>query len=390
MPGANPFTTSFNADSTGLDQLLDLVAFHVDPGEETLTIMDKRGTGRPTTTDLDPATTTVALDAPQAAGIDTSGIATLVAAFNALPTPSNDATYQAAFNRLFDINFLEYGRTRVDFLNMIIAENPPSKPTFTEFAIDGCESATVCTIVGTLRDNGTPVEIAEMRVTLVDGRWLMSGNGWPFDADFSSVARSDNGIQAGFNLSVDLEQPHGRTAQSASIEFRDGNRSVFGPVQLVTSTEQGCSYLVTDVAMCGNFIPLNDTQVTTLNTAMRASAGPLDAVIQVTYTDNSTATHTITIRTPFFNQATASAAVNAARFSVTGLGTQTINFRGSNLEYLAVGPNMATFWGEDYLSRLNGRFTSPYPSALIRSVLMVSRDPLNRSIWFLQQQQTTP
>jgi len=402
----NPLTTPFAADGRGLDQLLDLISFEADVNADNIAISDK-STG--TTDSLALTGTVPRVVAPSAAGLDTSGIATLIANFNAWSRPSPDANsdFQTRLRTLFADDYLDYGLNFADSQAEMLADRVNGVPitqTFRNVAIDGCSrrdpqvtnSPFVCNLVLTALSNGVEYGAHRIRVVLDGSNWKILGNQLSFDAEISAVVNSINGnVTAGFNLNVPTDQPGNRTAVSASVQFLNHTTPLGAPFELISYPQsgatQGCTYLAVVGSQCSNFFSLTDEQVNQLNNAVES--GGLIARITVTMAGSpqTTTPHDLPIRQRFFTQAAGQAAFAATGISIQRVGTNTINFTGRNLDFLRVVMSRDSdrfitsrpFGERHQILALNGSFTSP-SGTTITSVQMVAEDALGRSIWHNQ------
>lgn len=167
LANTNPLTTPFAADGRGLDQLLDLISFEADVNADNIAISDK-STG--TTASLALAGTVPPVAVPSATGLDTSGIATLVANFNRLIASPNDRL------ALFHTSFLHDGMA-----DRAAANNQLATSRVAEVAIDGCRvenTVATCTINGRLSFTNADIPSIPFSIDVrrVGTEWQLFGN----------------------------------------------------------------------------------------------------------------------------------------------------------------------------------------------------------------------
>lgn len=143
VPGANPFTTSFSADQTGLDKLLDLIEFRYDTG--VLTVTD-RGTQASVAVQTTGPAPTTPLTASPALAWDLTGIKPFIERFNAAALDDN------ARRAMFHTDFHHEGQ----HIDSAILGLRGSRVE--QVAINGCKSVGIvetCTIRGLLVNPAT-------------------------------------------------------------------------------------------------------------------------------------------------------------------------------------------------------------------------------------------
>lgn len=402
----DPFSTPFVANGEGLDKVLDLIAFNTNlDGSEPKFYVVEKGVGA----SVEVTTNPVVLGAPQGADIDTSGIATLIENFNKYAA----APAEKAFQDLFDVNFLDYGQTREALFSGL--EEEGMKLGITNFAINGCKKVaevSQCTVVGSLTEDGQPIERLEMLVVLTDDGWKLYGNQSPIDFDLKPVyllsaeeafiVNRAAAAKNGFNLYIPVDN-EGFQAKSATLTFVvNGNAT-----ELLFAGKGNCDYLSFDSEPCSNLVVFrNLEEPQMLNNAI--SAGKLLVKIEVQTEENEIKTHEFLVRTPFFTAATGNA---AHKITVSGVGSQQVGFSGGGLEidYLNVFVNSSVensnWWGyatwsdadevntlRDIVSVEKARaqaYCDPNTcdqqfspvSGRIQQVFITGRDALGRSLW---------
>lgn len=405
--GADPFTTAFAADHTGLDRLLDLIEFHAEAGE--LRVAEKGNPQRAITVSVAAnALPPTPLAAPVAADVDLTLLPRFVERVNAWLGDANRT--RAGFDALVHEDFLDYGENRDLARTFFTTEllRPGFNVRIASYTVDGCQarqapnaSQIVCDLSFGLEYRNTAtaplrqdsIEIPAIFVPDAVQPWRLFGNQMPFSADFWPVVsyHGVDNVLVGFNFNVPVVQPGNRTAVGARIEFIDvssGAGVALGQFHLFRSGFVECEYLATSTDNCSNaFLQSHQSNPVDIEAANRLQrAGHLQARMTVTYSDNVVSQpYVFLVSQPFFTLETGRAAATEAMrsFNLQGLGTPTIRFSGGNIDHLQIwygfSVHVATDWSE--VQALNGSFTAP-ESANIMHVFAVASDARDRKIWF--------
>lgn len=285
----NFLDSTFVANKSGLDRVLDLVKLRIEPGN-TISIVNKTNDAVVTV-----AQPTSAGGTPSATGnigviqsIDTSSIDTLGQSFQT--QLSNVATSFAqnttAAQALFDANFKHGGQDAAGIISYIGSETGLNGATILPSKIRNCTGTSgsyVCDAVFTLKYSDNSLESIGFPVKQQNGNtWKFYGNQSPTDASVNPVTwRTKNGSSApttvaGFNVSVlpvnNAYTANGTAIASTKIYFGSSVSgtavsTLYAPSNSVCN---GTTYMVIGANNCGNFIGLTDAQINSL----RAEARP--------------------------------------------------------------------------------------------------------------------
>jgi len=219
--------TSFNADHTGLDRVIDVVKVTVDPAtveatltnilnEETITVNIAAGgtTTGPAFTDTGVAGGVTAFQAI------TNVFSTFTSLFaTSLPSPSNTTLVN-----LVDATFLHDGQNRDSFLSQITSNSSMIGISFTNvvlLSIDEVAGTAVVSFV--INQNGIP-GTETMNMIKTGGTWRMAGNRRIAYVNIRAVAQylPNDGIVgthiwSGLRVNIDASYPAGAAVQSAVI-----------------------------------------------------------------------------------------------------------------------------------------------------------------------------
>lgn len=386
----DPFTTPFRADNTGLDKLLDLVAFEtsaVSPGGPML-IQDK-SSGRSVAFQAS-ASAPVALPALDTAivSLDTSGIRVAIAQANAA-LQSGGA---AALLPFLHPDFVLEGQGPTAFLADEETAELLGQARFTDFVLSGCTSDGVC--AGTLGVRfGDESDSLFFTFKQDNGVWKLYGDRKPFEYElkpvvFTRQTGDTTNVLSGFNFYVpsDLDIANQAVHRIELFVVTDGTSTLpnepsvildapRGEVQAgVASTptnncrNDGYMILRSDSGLCGNFGSVSDQRAAEFNTA--AQQGLLRIFIKAFDANGDmllNAPHEIMQRIRLMNQAEAEAAAANSGITVNraGFGTANIGFtvpsRYRDLTVVATyqGANQwgQARWEDNEARALNGLIT---------------------------------
>lgn len=186
VPNANPFTTAFSANQTGLDKLLDLIEFRY--ADRNLTVEDKGDPTRSITLATDDTRDPTVLAAFPALAWDLTGLKPFIERFNAAALDDD------ARRALFHTGFLHEGQP----IESAILGLRGSRVE--QVAIDGCRVASgveTCTIRGLLVHPATwdlPFSIDSHRTTT---GWQIFGNQSTTPARPAAVAPTTAAVDTG-------------------------------------------------------------------------------------------------------------------------------------------------------------------------------------------------
>jgi hypothetical protein len=193
-------TTSFTANSTGVDKILDLVDFSNQRASTASKDQDikisLKSTGQAVTvTPTSTAATVAKLAAPSAAeaSLDLSGIKTLVSKTSDLMKTQNLINSDTFANSFSDA-YLDQGQTKSEILSQI--RNGLVGATLSDYVIKRCDGATkICfgTLTLTKTDGYTSGKV--MPVIYANGQWQFYGDRAPFSME------ANPGYQAHYTVS---------------------------------------------------------------------------------------------------------------------------------------------------------------------------------------------
>jgi hypothetical protein len=343
------FTTRFPANNTGLDKLLDLVAFDNLPHElGTIRIQDKSNG----------ASVSLAANASNVAPLpainesvfelDTAGIKQVVIDMNAAIRRGQNAT---AIEPFLHSEFVMEGLTAADFLSDMETVEYLSNATFTEFVQSGCSSDGVCGgMLGLKLPNG---ETDSMFITFKkEGiAWKLYGDRKPFLYDLKPVVftqwmGNNKTLMSGFNFYVPNDSRiNGQTVTQVEMFLvTDGTDTLPAQANYVlnapasgaqasaasASNCYGVDYLIleNERGLCGNFGEVSDDNIRQFNAA--ADEGKLRVFIKA-YSGTTLLTpqpHEVMQRTRFLlsNEAATVAATSGVAVDTAGFGKQSIAF----------------------------------------------------------------
>lgn len=383
------FTTAFVANSTGLDKMLDLVAFSAQEadGAQVIQVLDKSSGA---TVKVSAATLDVEalpkLD-ERLVALNIVGIKDLIDSFN-LYAKTEDGMNGSEFYHLFDEDFLEEGFNRGEFVNELIEEEDAGLK-FESYAVLACNGeAKTCEVELNAVDAGGD---ADPLTTFVkqggDGKWRLYGTRSPFEFDLKPVVQgqygvadgqvASSGVKAGINLWIPADQGF----QSAKLSVSNDNGATWSPALDLKKFDTCYSdYLAIDSGPdsgCGNFQALTDEQANATNAVI--DQGQRKFKIEV-YSDTNWITKVGEFvgqsRNKLYTASTGAAALASSGLgiAVAELGSGSVGFTGQAVDSVSasfVTPDSTatgnTSWdGASQIAALSGKVTAAAANTLCR------------------------
>ena len=429
------FTAPFKADNTGLDKLLDLVSINNQDSSKgqadsrDITITDKAT--QVTRTLLSDDTLTYInsnkIPAPPSTtlALDTSGIKTSLAQFNAL-TGTADSIKSAAMKDLFDPNYLDAGLNRDAQIADIATYTVGLQ--LVNYVLNGCDGATkICQGQATAQVAGVTQTLRLPFKLGADGKWRAYGDQAPFSFDLNPVVYQQNYV--GVNAPAPTVQTGFNFRFTGYIDSNPNSPRVYKSAQLYTSQDDGAtwtlttsvkensscstlSYLPIDGAGCTSFKSVSNA-ITILQSNTAQAKGQqwfkIVAYPNADYTGTSVEYKARSSR-QLFNSYTAGIAVKESGLGITTseLGTNSVSFVGNpylvSISVIPAGQtvptNFAKWDNATAIKTLNGKATvaaalaqcgnscsSAYSTgAKISNLRLNGYDPQGRSIWMQYSQ----
>lgn len=390
-------STPFEADGTGLDKLLDLVAFDVvydsTPAIDdwVVRVSDKSAASSVTVTapDMGPAPAPLAAPSEAVLSLDLAGIAQLINAFNALRETAGGLLSDDLL-ALIHPDFLQEGYTRDDLIAEFAeqAEEGETGDRMTHYTVLSCDGPEkVCDLFVTEVMADGEVEQFAIKVIFdaEAGRWRFYGNQIPFEFDLKPVIKANVNISAGETVSTTVEAgvnlwlPLDSGYQSARLQVSNDGGSTWMPALDLKAKPDQCpqaDHLVIDSGAtpnCGNYVAIADEQAQAVNAVVNEGLRRYRIeVFSDTNWTHSVAHHTGITRQHLFTQSTAQTAFEASGLGIepAGLGTDLVAFTGSGIDNVgaqfitgasAIGN---TTWDGRYVAKLDGHITTPAAYAL--------------------------
>jgi hypothetical protein len=430
------FTTSFKADGTGMDKVLDLASFE---GNSTEILVVNKTTRTPVavTKDQTPSSVPAFTLSDAEKNLDTSGIKTLMASLNA--TLGSASSINSGMPSLISDFYMQEGKNKAAVTNMFATELIGAK--YTGYTINGCNAIVSVASAGPTCSVNFSIQLQDLSiavdstVVVYDGiakKWTLFGDQSPFPFDLVPVVRAENAVAANGTIStlpvrfgMNLWIPKaGNSYKSAKLSYSLNGGSSFQTLQLFGLGSGVCSstsgYLVVAQATagmpnCSDFFDISDTLANSLNDAAKNGNYKLKIEVYTSADSSGTAAASFVLAgKPQYTSVTGQAAFDNSGISITGtdLGTNAVRFTGSNLDYVDIAStytnaNSATAsWGDTSpISKLNGvvsiqkanaqckannddacdqKFSS---SSVIPRILLVKLDALGRAVWTNYYQQ---
>jgi hypothetical protein len=425
---ADLFTTRFNADGTGLDQVLDLTSFARNSDTEILVVNKSTRKQVALNLNVTPTKDIAALSADEK-NLDTSGIKTLMTSLNAIL--GSESSILTGMPNLISDYYKQEGRNKSAIINLFAQDLVGT--TYTGYTIDGCNASISVASIGQtcnvnfsilLQDKSTTIFSTAVVFDNTTKKWLLLGDQSPFPFDLKPVVYAEYGVSAngiigtptvqiGMNLWIPTE---GNSYGSAKLSYSlDGG----SPTSYVTLQEfersQTCASGFLNVLSAGNAQPncsnifrVLDDLASSMNNAAKEGKYKLkiDVYTSSDRSGNPAASFELAGKLQY-TTTTGNNALNSSGISITGadLGTNAVRFIGNNLDYVDIdstytSANTATAsWGDSSpISELNGvasiqkanaqclakkdtdcdnKFSS---SSVISRIFITKRDTLGRAV----------
>jgi hypothetical protein len=195
-------TTSFTANSTGVDKILDLVDFSNQRASTASKDQDikisLKSTGQAVTVTPNSTAATVAKVAAPSdaeASLDLSGIKTLVSKTSDLMKTQNLINSDAFANSFSDA-YLDQGQTKSEILSQI--RNGLVGATLSDYVIKRCDGATkICFGTLTLTKKDGYISNKVMPVIYANGQWQFYGNQAKFSFEISPAYQEHYSVSGG-------------------------------------------------------------------------------------------------------------------------------------------------------------------------------------------------
>ncbi len=283
--------TSFSADKTGLDKMLDLVRVSVQP-DRSVQLKNKTADGVTTVG----ANGSVSGSLGSISAIDTKGIDTLGQGLQAAFKNGPDLWQAASPSvvNLFSTDFLHGGKTRTETIASIAGDAEEMRGAeFLPAKVLNCSTTTggtVCDVLYTVRYTDGAVEVFTFPVRNENGSWKMFGDQAPTDTQYGAVVyrtiQGNNAAQtrSGFNINVYDDAKIGLVDVGYvkiwfGTDTSGSPEGVFINPRVVNGSCNGTSrgYLEvltnpTNITSCaGNFIELSTTRINQLRSTFATS-----------------------------------------------------------------------------------------------------------------------
>jgi hypothetical protein len=410
------FTTAFNADNTGLDKLLDFVSFEGDSTNMRLVNKITNASVAVTKTDATPAKLPTLTSAEKE--LDTKSIKDLMTSLNAIL--SSEASIKAGIPSLISANFLQEGDDKQAAVSSYASYLVGAK--YTAFLIRSCSvlDETICFVDFSIQKANGIVAIDPTAIKYENNKWVLYGDHSPFRFDLKPVvnasyavsngAANNGSFKTGMNLSISALGTTGFSSATLSYSTDNGSNWVLLQNFAAASICGSLSAIGVNTndapngGNCSNFFEVDDATANTLNAAQ--AQGKYQLMIEVFTAPSTTASKTFIIAGhKLFTKASGTTAAKNSGMSITTtqLGTSSVDFNGSNIEYLDIGGNtFASFsWEEDDVLTLNKNVSitkanaackaqNPSDSScdnrfasdeVINRILLVKRDLQGRAVW---------
>ncbi|MFM1906332.1 MAG: hypothetical protein RLZZ591_9 [Pseudomonadota bacterium] len=390
------FTTAFSATGSGLDKLLDVIAFEAN-ATGSITVTDKATASTVVVATSSPVTKLPAPTAENLA-IDPSGIKNLLAAFNALSDTKENIT-SPSMAALFAKDFLLDGANKATQIALLGTEAVGM--TMTGYVLDGCKvviDVPSCKIELSLKSgSNTGAQSMSVVQDTSTKSWSFAGNDKPFDFEFKPVVWQSTNVQmssiaagnirtaqtptvkTGFNFNsdgqvpvlsgVNLEWVPTYKSVKAFYSIDDGTTWTF--LEKFTKDDQCYGLSVDDGnsnnGNCGNFVATADAVADSLNDAR--SQGKAKIKIAAFTTADYTGTPEAFVFRPksnLFNTSTGTSVATDVNYGidVQTLATNTVNLVGKpDFLKFKVHQNKVTSLGfysiedKSEVAALNGKFS---------------------------------
>jgi hypothetical protein len=316
----DPVTLPFRTNGTGYDAVLDT------------TLVTRNSTG---------STVITPNGQVLVAGLDTSGIATLVSQFNILARTGAGLT-SAEFGALISADYFDAGDTKASFL-LSLPTRFQAPLEWRNPSFNNCNfTAQTCQAGGSVYENGTirrDFSTQPMLLKLTASQWQLYGNREPVNVEFTPVAQRSYNYSATTAGVVSSDQ-FGFLAYMRIGKFKSGTIQYYGttaatptsPITLVSmTTKAACTGTNTPIddgnaSNCGDVVLKTDAQMNTLSADMLGKS----VTLKITVYESAGYTGTPTVFTrPFTQTLLTNSSASVSYASVTnplGFQTGSINF----------------------------------------------------------------
>jgi hypothetical protein len=418
------FTTAFTANNNGLDKLLDTVSF--DTTSEKTDRSTIRVTNKVTNSEvtIDSVATTGTLTST---AIKTEEIKTLMSSLNAT-IGSAGSIRSTTMSDLINSAYLQEGMNKSQVIELLATEIVGG--SYTSFTLEGCKvsstnsgasSSTTCNVNFSIKLKDGTTAIDSTAVIYDGSKWQLYGDQSPFTFDIKPVANAQYAVANGaisnptIAVGMNLYIPTSSTIASAELFYSVDNGSNWLSFQKFTTGTGNCTpgYLIVATSAaaavnCTNFFTVSEREANTFNGLV---PGNYQLQIKTYATENwsGTATNTFVMGgKKLYNADSAAVALKNSGMSITAsdLGKNSVNFTGSNLDYLdvystytATSFGIASWSDSSPISALKGvvsiqkanaqciangdtecntKFSS---TSVINKIMLSKRDAYGRAIW---------
>ncbi|MDP2221669.1 MAG: carboxypeptidase-like regulatory domain-containing protein [Hydrogenophaga sp.] len=373
------FTTAFEANSTGLDKLLDLVAFSAEAADSSQQILVRNRTTNQQIV-VTTASSVTPLPKPSEAlvSLDIASIKALVDSFNTL-VMTEAGRKSDAMKDLVDPDFLEEGANRT----VLVADfNDAQK--FASYLIHDCVADTkVCKVQLSQGAYSFETQVKQG----ADKKWRFYGNRSAFEFDLKAGVSADYTVSGGsiststVQTGVKLWIPVNQGYKSAKLFVSNDNGATWNDaIDLKVNSACSNEHMVIDngSSNCnGSFQPLTDAQANAANEVIKKGTRKFKVAV---YSDDmwKTKVHEFVgqSRGMLYTQATGNAALTNSGLGITPaqLGTGSVSFTGKSIEsvsaqfYTSPGMTGHTWWeGMANIAALNGKVTVAAANAVCKT-----------------------
>ena len=357
-------TTSFTANSTGVDKMLDLVEFSTQSQDIKISL---KSTGQTVTVAPTSTASSVAKSAaPTSADIslDLSGINTLVNSASALLKTQAGITSSQMLT-LFSSSYLDQGQTREEQITQLQKLAGASLGNYVVKRCDGASKICYGT-VSLIKPDGTTNSGKVMPVILGnDGQWRFYGDQAKFAFEISPAYQehySVNGGQAqrdiqqtGLNIYIPGSRIYGGTREYVAgriyLSFDGGQSYETLNEGLQFKVKSGCDQGLISARNiinneCNNFVDFSDQDSVVNNFNAASESGRLKMKLALYKSSNMSdqPIETPLVFPTMFTLNTGAAAMIESGLSVTDadLGTNRIRFSGANFDFLNANVGLCT------------------------------------------------
>ncbi len=380
------FTTAFNADNTGLDKLLDFISFQ---GDITEMRVANKNTGESISVKKNDSTINKLPALTEAEkSLDISSIKALLTSMNSALESESKALSQMPV--LISNDYLQEGDRKDAVVKLYASKLAGAQ--YTDFIVLGCDTtAKICNVNFAIKKANALSVVDDTAIKYEDGKWVHYGDQSTVPFDLKPVANAvyavsngvaNNGkINTGMNLFVE-STPTNRI-NSARLSYKINGEANWIELQRF-STSAVCGYMVAvnnSNDGCSNFFEVSDELANKLNATKYQLK--VETFPSANPTGDATRSFTVSGK-KLFTKATGNIAAQTSGLNILSadLGTTSVHFFGSNIEYLDIGLQNGggTSWEEDDVLAMNNTISAPNDSAITR-VLLVKRNLEGQAVW---------